>query len=54
MADWSALPVAGRGPAPVPPLPALMVAGIAYRDPLGQFWELFNRLYLERSSSRIE
>jgi hypothetical protein len=54
MADRNALPVAGRGPAPVPPLPAPPVAGIAYRDPLGQFWELFNRLYPKRSSSRIE
>jgi hypothetical protein len=34
MADWNALPVAGRGPAPVPPLPAPPVAGTAYRDPL--------------------
>jgi hypothetical protein len=54
MADWNALPVAGRGPAPVPPLAVPPVAGTAYRDPLGQFWELFNRLYPKRSSSRIE
>jgi hypothetical protein len=54
VAEWNALPVAGRGPASVPPLPAPPVAGTAYRDPLGQFWELFNRLYPERSSSRIE
>ena len=54
MADWNALRVAGRGPASVPPLPVPPVAGTAYRDPLGQFWELFNRLYPERSSSRIE
>jgi hypothetical protein len=27
MADWNALPVAGRGPAPVPPLPAFLAAG---------------------------
>jgi hypothetical protein len=54
MADWNALPVAGRGPAPVPPLPVPPVAGTAYRDPLGQFLELFNPLYPERSSSRIE
>jgi hypothetical protein len=40
MADWNALPVVGRGPAPVPPLPAPPVAGTAYRDPLGQFWKL--------------
>jgi hypothetical protein len=38
----------------VPPLPAPPVAGTAYRDPLGQFCELYNRLYPERSSSRIE
>jgi hypothetical protein len=37
MADWNALPVAGRGPAPVPPLSVPPVAGTAYRDPLGQF-----------------
>jgi hypothetical protein len=54
MADWNALPVAGRGPAPVPLLPAPPVAGTAYRDPLGQFWELCNRLYPQRSSSHIE
>jgi hypothetical protein len=54
MADWNALAVAGRGPAHVPPLPAPPVAGTAYRNPLGQLWELFNRLYPERSSSRIE
>jgi hypothetical protein len=54
MAGWNALPVAGRGPAPAPPLPVPPVADTAYRDPLGQFWEFFNRLYPERSSSRIE
>jgi hypothetical protein len=54
MADWNALPVAGRGPAHVPPLAVPPVAGTVYRDPLGQFWELFKRLYPERSSSRIE
>jgi hypothetical protein len=54
MADRNALPVAGRGPASVPPLPVPPVAGTAYKDPLGQFWEFFNRLYSERSSSRIE
>jgi hypothetical protein len=54
VADWNALPMAGRGPAHVPPPPAPVVVGIAYRDPLGQFLELFNRLYPIRSSSRIE
>jgi hypothetical protein len=54
IADWNALPVAGRGSAPVPPLPVPPVADTAYRDSLGQFWKLFNRLYPERSSSRIE
>jgi hypothetical protein len=54
MEDWNALPVAGRGPAPVPPLAVPPVAGTAYRDPLGQFWELFNRLYPKKSSSCIE
>jgi hypothetical protein len=54
VAEWNALPVAGRGPAPVPPLPAPPGAGTAYRDPLDQIWELFNRLYPVRTSSRIE
>jgi hypothetical protein len=45
IADWNALHVAGREPALVPPLPVPSVAETAYRDPLGQFWELFNRLY---------
>jgi hypothetical protein len=54
MANWNALPVAGRGPASVPPLAVPLVAGTAYRDPLGQFWEFFNRLYPKRSSSCIE
>ena len=54
LAEWNALPPAGRGPVPVPPPQVPPVAGIAWRDPLGQFWELFNRLYPERSSSRIE
>jgi hypothetical protein len=38
----------------VPPLAVPLVAGTAYEDPLGQFCELFNRLYPERSSSCIE
>jgi hypothetical protein len=54
VAEWNALPAAGRGPTPVPPAPAPPVARTLYRDPMGQFWELFGRLYPERSSSRIE
>ena len=53
-AEWNALPPAGRGPAPVAPPPAPPVVATLFRDPLGQFWTLFNRLYPERSSSRIE
>jgi hypothetical protein len=41
-------------PAPVPPAPAPPVVNTLFRDPLGQLWELFGRLYPERSSSRIE
>jgi hypothetical protein len=54
VAEWNALPAEGRGPAPVPPGPAPPVAKTLYRDPLGQFWALFGRLYPERSSIRIE
>jgi hypothetical protein len=54
VAEWNALPAAGKGPAPVPPTPALPVVNTLFRDPLGQLWELFGRLYPERSSSRIE
>jgi hypothetical protein len=54
MVKWNALPVEGRGPAPVAPAAVAPVAKTLYRDPLGQFWELFGRLYPERSSSRIE
>jgi hypothetical protein len=54
VAEWNALPAAGRGPAPVPPAPAPPVVNTLFRDPLGQLWELFGRLYPERSSSRIE
>jgi hypothetical protein len=54
VAEWNALPAADRGPAPVPPAPAPPVARTEYRDPMGQFWELFGRLYPERSSGRIE
>jgi len=53
-AEWNALPPAGRGPAPVAPPLAPPVVATLFRDPLGQFWTLFNRLYPERSSSRIE
>jgi hypothetical protein len=54
VAKWNALPAAGRGPALVPPAPAPVMLKNLFRDPLGQLWELFGRLYLERSSSRIE
>jgi hypothetical protein len=54
VAEWNALPAAGRGPASVPPAPAPPVARTLYRDPMGQFWKLFGRLYPKRSSSRIE
>jgi hypothetical protein len=54
VAEWNALPAEGRGPAPVPSAPGPPVAKTLYRDPLGQFWALFGRLYPERSSSRIE
>jgi hypothetical protein len=37
VAEWNALPAAGRGPAPVPPAPAPPVARTLYRDPMGQF-----------------
>jgi hypothetical protein len=54
VAEWNAPRAAGRGPAPVPPAPAPPVVNTLFRDSLGRLWELFNRLYLERSSSRIE
>jgi hypothetical protein len=54
VAEWNALPAKGRGPAPVAPAEEAPVAKTLYRDPLGQFWALFGRLYHERSSSRIE
>jgi hypothetical protein len=54
LAAWNAQPAEGRRPAPVPPAPAPPVAKTLYRDPLGQFGDLFGRLYPERSSSRIE
>jgi hypothetical protein len=54
MAEWNALPPEGRVLAPVAPAAAAPVAKTLYRDPLGQFLELFGRLYPERSSSRIE
>jgi hypothetical protein len=54
VAEWNALPAAGRGPASVLPAPAAPVVNTLFRDSLGQLWELFGRLYLERSSSRIE
>jgi hypothetical protein len=54
VAEWNALPAAGRGPALVPPAPAPPVINTLFWDPLGQLWELFGRLNPERSSSRIE
>jgi hypothetical protein len=54
VAEWNALPAAGRSPAPVPPAPTPPMVNTLFRDPLGQLWKLFNRLYPERSSSRIE
>jgi hypothetical protein len=54
MAEWNALPAEGRGPQPVAPAEEASVAKTLYRDPLGQFWTLFGRLYPEPSSSRIE
>jgi hypothetical protein len=36
VAEWNALPAAGRGPAPVPPAPAPPVARTSFRDPLGR------------------
>jgi hypothetical protein len=54
MAEWNALPAEGRGAAPVQPAAIASVAKTSFRDPLGQLWKLFGRLYPERSSSRIE
>jgi hypothetical protein len=54
MAEWNALPAEGRGAAPVQPAAIAPVAKTLFRDPLGQLWELFGRLYPERFSSRIE
>jgi hypothetical protein len=54
MAEWNALPAEGRGAAPVLPAAIAPVAKTLFWDPLGQLWDLFGRLYLERSSSRIE
>jgi hypothetical protein len=54
VAEWSALPAEGRGAAPVQPAAIAPVAKTLFRNPLGQLWELFSRLYPERSSSRIE
>jgi hypothetical protein len=54
MAKWNAQPAKGRGPAPVAPPAVAPVVRTLYRDPLGLFWDLFGRLYPERSSSRIE
>jgi hypothetical protein len=54
VAEWNALPAKGRGPAPVALAEEAPVAKTLYRDPLGQFWALFGRLYPERSSGRIE
>jgi hypothetical protein len=49
VAKWNALPAAGRGPTPVPPAPAPPVVNTLFRDPLGQLWKLFGRLYPERT-----
>jgi hypothetical protein len=54
MAEWNALPAEGRGGALVQPATIPPVAKTLFWDPLGQLWELFGRLYPERSSSRIE
>jgi hypothetical protein len=54
MAEWNALPAEGRGRAPVQPTTISPVAKTLFWDSLGQLWELFGRLYLERSSSCIE
>jgi hypothetical protein len=54
MAEWNALPAEGRGAAPVQPAAIALVVNTLFRDPLGRLWELFGRLYPERSSSRIE
>jgi hypothetical protein len=54
VAEWNALPAEGRGSAPVAPAEEAPVAKTLYRDPLGQVWALFGRLYPERSFSRIE
>jgi hypothetical protein len=35
VAEWNALPAAGRGPAPVSPAPAPPVVNTLFRDPLG-------------------
>jgi hypothetical protein len=54
MAEWNALPAEGRGAAAIQPAAVAPVAKTLFWDPLGQLWELFYRLYSERSSSRIE
>jgi hypothetical protein len=54
VAKWNVLPASDRGQAPVPPAPAPPMVNTLFRDPLGELWELFGRLYPERSSSRIE
>jgi hypothetical protein len=53
-AERNAQPAEGRGPAPVAPAAVAPLGKTLYRDPLGQFWDLFGHLYPERSSSRIE
>jgi hypothetical protein len=54
MAEWNALPAEGRGAAPVQPAAIPPVAKTLFQDPVGHLWESFGRLYLDRSSSRIE
>jgi hypothetical protein len=54
MAEWNAQPAEGRGPQPVASADEAPVAKTLYRDPVGQFWDFFGRMYPERSSSRIE
>jgi hypothetical protein len=54
MAEWNALPAEGRSSAAVQPAAIPLVAKTLFRDPLGQLWELFGRLYPKRSSNCIE
>jgi hypothetical protein len=54
MAEWNALPLEGRGPAPVDVAPAALLAKTLYQNPLEQSLKLFSLLFLERSPGRIE